>query len=95
MRMKVYEVEVGATYWVAAKNLRQAVDTVWRCWENEGSLADVDEGGTLSVEEVSEERARKLKLTDDDGGGTRSLWDFVRDQTEKNEPEVVGCSEWG
>lgn len=92
--MKIYEVEVGATYWVAAKNLRQALDTVWRCWEGEDALEDVETGGMLSIEEVSEERARKLKIRDNDLGGERSLWDFVRDRDEKDESAVVACSEW-
>ena len=92
--MKVYKVEVGATYWVAAKNLRQVVDTVWQCWEEEGSLEDAETGSSLSIEEVPEERARKIKIRDDNLGGERSLWDFVRDQAEKGESAVVGCSEW-
>lgn len=92
--MKIYEVEVGATYWVAAKNMRQAVDTVWRCWEEESSLEDVESGDSLSIETVTEERARKIKVRDDNLGGERSLWDFVRDQDEKGESAVVACSEW-
>lgn len=92
--MKIYEVEVGATYWVAAKNMRQAIDTVWRCWEEESALEDVETGETLSIDTVSEERARKIKVRDDNLGGERSLWDFVRDQDEKGESAVVACSEW-
>lgn len=34
--MKLYEIEVGATYWVVARNVREALDVAWRCREAEG-----------------------------------------------------------
>lgn len=93
MALKLYEVETGATYWVAARNLRQAVDTVWACWEAEDALEDVDESG-FEIEPVVEERARKIKVRDDDVGGERTLWDFFRDQQETGDAQVIACSEW-
>lgn len=87
--MKIYQVEVGATYWVVAKSLRQAFDTVWRCWEEEQFLEELDEGGTLSIDEVSEIRARKIQIVED--GKAQTLWSLGQEFTE---PLVVGCSEW-
>jgi len=92
--MKIYEVEVGAQYWVVAKNYREAIDTVWRCWETEDALDDIESGGAISFEVVAEERARKLLIHDDETGGDRTMWDFMRDQEEKGEAAVIACSEW-
>lgn len=91
MAMKIYEIDTGATYYVVAENLQQALDTVFRCWEEEGSLEDA-EGSELFVKPVSEEKARKVKIQmDDEAGSQRLLWDLLRDA---EKPEVVACSEW-
>lgn len=93
MALKLYEVETGATYWIAARNLRQATDTAWNCWEQEGALEDIEDSG-FQIEPVAEERARKINVRDDGTGGERTLWDFMRDQEEKGDAAVIACSEW-
>lgn len=89
--MKLYEADVGAMYWIAANNLRQAIDALWQCWETEGSLEDAESGGSLSIGEVPEERGRKLRIRDDGGGASRSMWDEMLRRTQ---PTVIACSEW-
>jgi len=92
--MKIYEVDVGVEYWVAAKNYREAIDTVWRCWEAESLLEEIEGEDGISFSVISEERARKMKVRDDELGGERSMWDFLRDQEEKGSAAVIACSEW-
>jgi hypothetical protein len=90
--MNIYEVDTGATYWVVAQNLLQAFDVARACWESEGSLEDVASTDSVSIDQVYEERARKIKIQmDDEAGSQRLLWDVARDATK---PEVVACSEW-
>ncbi len=90
--MTLYEVKVGATYWVVAKNIKDALTAFWTCCEDEGSLEDAVTGDGLSVESVPEGRARKIKIRDDEHGRERSAWDMSRDVGET--AEVIACSEW-
>lgn len=89
--MKIYEIEAGATYWVVARNLRQAIDALWSLWETEGSLEETEEGGSLHIDEMSEKEARDRFVAADSDHPRRSLWD---DRETHSEPCVVSCSDW-
>lgn len=86
--MNVYMVDTGgARYWFASKNLRGAVDAAFRCWEQEGSLPDVED---FEIQHVLEPAARKMMITCEDDAD-RSAWDLAQ---ECLKAEVLGCSEW-
>lgn len=86
--MQVYRLDTGgAVYWFAAKNLRGAVDAAFRCWEQEGSLSDVED---FEIELMHPERAKGVMISCEDDTD-RSAWDLAQECTEA---EVLGCSEW-
>ena len=93
LSMRVYEADVGTRYWVVANDLYEAVDALREFWEKD-YRADEEArmSGSLTIEEVSEERARKMVVqTDAPAGSLTLLWDAARDA---KGPGVIGCSEW-
>lgn len=90
--MKLYEVEVGATYWVAAENIQNAINAMWGCWEVEGSLEDALTGDYLHIDEVSLKRAATLHFRDDCAEHAGRL--MVDVAKECAGTEVIACSEW-
>ena len=94
-QMRLFEIEVGATYWMVARSVRHAMDLCWVQWEQEGALEDVDGGGSLTLTEVPRERAEKLNFRDDEDGSTRSMWEeFRRHVDGHRDPGILACSEW-
>jgi len=90
--MRIYEVDVGARYWVAAPDLFSAFELMRKCWESEGSEEDVRTSDSISIDELPEARIRSYRIRmDDDTSSVRSLWDVFQ---EVEQPEVLGCSEW-
>lgn len=87
--MKLWECDCGATYWVAAPNLRSAVDAMFQCWEAEGSLEDMEDSG-FSIESVPESRGVRLQLRNEDGSAM-TMWDAMK---QAKQAEVLGCTEW-
>lgn len=90
--MKIYKATAGATYLVVARNMRQAIDVLWRHWEEEEqSLEETEGGGTLHLDEVKEAYARETFFQADEENERRSLWD---EHLRHSEPCVLSCSEW-
>lgn len=95
--MKLYEVNDGATYWVAARNAREAIDLMWQHYEEMGMLEEVEDS-YFHVDPMSLERAEKLRIYHDDG----QLWDGQRGEYDTliscfksaEEACILGCSEW-
>ena len=92
--MRIYEVEFEERYWVAAKDMRQALDVVRQGSEAGEITQGLMEVEALSLKVVPEDQARVLRIHDDELGGDRSLWDFFRDQREKGSPGMMASSEW-
>ena len=91
--MKLYEIEVGATYWVAAENIREALTVLWDWWENEGCVEDARDCGYLHIDEVPEKKSEKLRFRED---GEKNAGRLMIDAAKECEqPEVIACSEWG
>lgn len=88
--MRLFECDIdGATYWVAAATLKEAVDLAFADILLSGSDIAADLA-TCSAEESLESRASKQRFSGDDGE-TRSIWEeFGKYST----PGVVACSEY-
>lgn len=84
--MKVYEVEDGATYHYAGSTLGEVLKLHLAMESYES-----DDYDSLSIEMVSEERARKVRISDEDSGETKSAWDWAQECTQA---ALIGCSEW-
>ena len=92
--LSVYEVNVGAYYWVVARSMRQALELSYAVWEAEGCLEDVESSSGLSVEKVPPERLRKLRLLDEDETGSLTFQEVLEDYQVREECGVFSCSEW-
>lgn len=83
-KLYIYEVNVGATFWVAAENLRQALHLMWGLGEE--YLADEDE---LQINLVPPEKAAQLRMSKrSEVAPGEPMLDIVK------EPGVIACSEW-
>lgn len=88
--MRLFECNIdGATYWVAAPTLKEAVDLAFA----DVLLAGGDIGADLtdcSAEESNETRAAKVSFRDDNGL-TSSIWEEFGKSVN---PGVIACSEY-
>ncbi|MCP4967416.1 MAG: hypothetical protein GY926_19560 [bacterium] len=86
--MNVYRVDCGAYYWVAAPNIREAVSVIWKCWHDEGSEEDSDDG--FSIGKVP--RSKWPETYYDDGFGRPMSFSAL--VTKQTTATVLTCSEW-
>ena len=88
--MTLYEVDCGgATYWAVAPTLREAVDAMFKCWDNEGSTSDIEGFG---IDEMPREKAKRVQFRPEPyEGQTRSM---AEEASRHTEPTVIACSEW-
>ena len=87
--MNLYECECGATYWVAAPDLKSATLALFAQWDDEGSVDDSDDG--FEIERVPQARAEKLRFNGSDGLPVCSMAEEAARQTRAT---VIACSEW-
>ena len=87
--MHVYLVDDGASYWVAAPDIKTAVQTWMACIELGGE--DLEDTDSFSIEKLSPSRVATLTLSTEEG---------VKEPLEKarvacgSTPGALGCSEW-
>lgn len=84
--MKVYEIDDGAIYFVAATGIREAIQLYWRGIDDSGSGGDDIH---LDANEVTENRARHITINVDDKR-KQDAWTLAQQEG----PGVLGCSEW-
>lgn len=94
---RVFEFEIGAgiRYWVGATSLRSACEFIWSVFEDEGSVDDVEELASISIDVVAEKRASEIMIRDDDVAGpsrVRTATEILR--TTDTYPILIGCSEY-
>lgn len=84
--MRVFVVDDGAKYWIAATGCFEAFD-VYR----EHVCDEPDDG--FKIDELHEAAARKVTIHDDADAVTviRDAWSMAQAATE---PTFLGCSEW-
>lgn len=87
---RVFQIEAGATYWVAARDTAHAVALLAEMASSEGwgeeLLEELEEG--LSSTEVAKDQWATTMLHDDESGTKQPLSFFL------TEYGVFGCSEW-
>ena len=81
----VYEVDDGATYWVAAESMKGAIDVMWQYYESAGTL----EENPFQIEQATAARADKSVIKTEEGVRSVSEWACAA-----KEPTILGCSEW-
>lgn len=86
--MKAYEADCGATYWIVAPNLVEAMRALADCWVAEGSEDDAEH---VTLDEVPTAKLTEI-LVHDDGTDTKLPLDAILAEAEA--PAVVACSEW-
>ena len=84
--MKVYEIDDGSIYFVAATGIREAVKLYWKALDDTGGG---DEDRHLNVYEVIEKRARHITINVNDER-QENAWTLAQQEG----PGVLGCSEW-
>lgn len=90
--MKVYKITEGATYWVAAKSILEAFETIVSYHEETCTIDEFSCGGYVAFDEIPERKAKEVSVKmDDEEVPCRNLWDLAQSCTE---PEVIACSEW-
>lgn len=88
---RVYQVEVGATYWIAARSLQEGIATAFEIFKADGSLEDVISSGSFEINQISDEEIDTLEVYDVSSGMTllmRKLLGAV------DHPMCICCSEW-
>jgi len=88
MKLEVFKVDDGCTYWIAATSVRGALEQYWEALAASGS-DDPEE--SLTVDRVTEVRARSVKIRDEIGDREISAWALAE---ESETPTLLGCSEW-
>jgi hypothetical protein len=88
MKLQVFEVDDGCTYWIAATSVRSALEQYWCTLAASGS-SDPEE--SLTVDLVTEARAKSVKIRDEIGDREISAWALA---AEAEAPTLLGCSEW-
>lgn len=86
--MKVFEVEDGAMYWVAAPDLQSAVLAMSQCYADTGDGWPED---YFRIDEVFPKRAKEIEIKDDGTDTKHSAWALAQECTKA---QVLGCSEW-
>lgn len=89
--LRLYRIETGATWYVAAHTEHQAVAEWVRCMHEVGAVEEVPEelkGYKLAA--MTEDEIRSCTFRSD-VGRHRLMWDVFKEQTK---PGVVACSEW-
>lgn len=84
--MRVFEVDDGAIYFVAATGTREAVRLYWKALDDAGCG---DDEAHLDVHEVTEDRARHITINATDNT-KQDAWTLAQQEG----PGVLGCSEW-
>ncbi len=93
MAMKIYEADDGSIYFIVARNLREAIDVLWRSYEEDGSSDyQREELEELSVFRISDEKARKILISDEDDQSKNHTTKELADAA--TEACVLGNSEW-
>ncbi len=90
--MKLYKLDDGATYYIAAKDIGAAV-RVWAS-QDPGGLDEFDE---ITVKEVSEQAWTKIRIRDDDLGPEPIGMDRIMAEltdAEKTTGCIISCSEY-
>ena len=87
--MNVYKIYDNATYWVAAKTMREALDHYWEC----GHAADDD---FVEVERLYPKQARMVEIKVERliNGQMAEMAGNAYDLAQEEGPGVIGCSEW-
>lgn len=89
--MKLWEIGTGgATYWAVAPDLKTAAAVAFKCWEDEGSLEDVEE---ITIDGVPDERAKKLKFRAEPYDDNPEC-SMAEEAARHSEPTVIACTEW-
>jgi hypothetical protein len=83
--MRVYEVDDGAAYWVAAPDLKGAVSVMSALYDDHGWP------DSFTIDEMFEGYARKVMIQDEDTRARDSAWVLAQ---KASKAEVLGCSEW-
>ncbi len=83
--MKVYEIDDGAIYFVAASDIREAVRFYWKIVDETGTSGD---GNGFDAHEISDVRALHILINSD--GRQENAWALAQ----RDGPGVLGCSEW-
>lgn len=84
--MKVYEIDDGAIYFVAATGIREAIRLYWR---TVGETDTNDDDNGITAHEVAENRARHILINLEDER-QENAWTLAQAEG----PGVLGCSEW-
>ncbi len=83
--VRVWELDDGATYWIAAPTLREALRLYFACLDLTGEgITD-----SLTIDEAFEGKSRTIEIVEDNGTSVNA-WDLAR----RDGPGVLGCSEW-
>lgn len=95
-KLGVYQVETGATYWVAAYDELGAIEVWITASRDEGSVDEavdeIKEGG-VGVEVLTSEEADKISIHDEDRDQPGPVSALVL-LNECDKPTLLGCSEW-
>ena len=83
--VRVFEVDDGATYWIAARSLREACACYWQGLDVSGG----GEQGHLAIAEMTDKHAAKVMIRQDDGE-LKSALACARTAG----LGLIGCSEW-
>jgi hypothetical protein len=86
-QIRVYEVDDGAIYFVAAITIRHAIQLYFKTIDDTG--CGDDDNSNLEIAEVAEQRARHITINVDDET-QQDAWTLAQQEG----PGVLGCSEW-